>query len=250
MIGADMAAKSPADGYTWLAMTLTHAANVTLFPQAQYNLLKDFAAVSVLGAMPLVVVVHPDSPVKSLSELTALGRSRPLLAGSSGNGTPPHLGLELYRVLTKVGLQHVPYKGGAPSLVDLVGGRTDFIVSNLPECIGYLKGGKLRPLAITSSSRHVLIPDVPTVAEALGIAQFDSQTWFALAGPAGMPRAVVERLQRAVAQIIGEPDMRDRLQLMGLAPAEDTTPESLATLMRTYAQRNAALMDAAKMTPE
>ena len=123
MIGADVAAKSPADGYTWLAMTLTHAVNATLFPQAPYSLLKDLAAVSVLGAMPLVVVVHPDSPAKSLAELTALARTRPLNAGSSGNGSPPHLGLELYRALTKTNVQHVPYKGGAPSLTDLVGGQ-------------------------------------------------------------------------------------------------------------------------------
>ena len=235
MIGADMAAKSPADGYTWLAMTLTHASNVTLFPQAQYNLLKDFAAVSVLGAMPLVVVVHPDSPVKSLSELTALGRSRQLLAGSSGNGTPPHLGLELYRVLTKVGLQHVPYKGGAPSLVDLVGGRTDFIVSNLPECIGYLKGGKLRPLAITSSSRHVLIPDVPTVAEA-GLPGFEITNWTGLMVPAGTPKDIIARLQVESMNALRQPEMTQRVREQGFEVVA-STPDSAQKFIAAEVER-------------
>lgn len=235
MIGADMAAKSPADGYTWLAMTLTHAANVTLFPQAQYNLLKDLSAVSVLGAMPLVVVVHPDSPVKSLSELTALGRSRQLLAGSSGNGTPPHLGLELYRVLTKVSLQHVPYKGGAPSLVDLVGGRTDFIVSNLPECIGYLKGGKLRPLAITSSSRHVLIPDVPTVAEA-GLPGFEITNWTGLMVPAGTPKEIVARIQAEAMNALRQPEMTQRVREQGFEVVA-STPDAAQAFIAAEVER-------------
>lgn len=224
MIGAEMAAKSPADGYTWLAMTLTHATNVTLFPQAQYNLLKDLTAVSVLGAMPLVVVVHPDSPVRTLAELTALGRSRQLLAGSSGNGTPPHLGLELYRTLTKVSLQHVPYKGGAPSLVDLVGGRTDFIVSNLPECIAYIKGGRLRPLAITTGARHVLIPDVPTVAEA-GLPGFEITNWTGLMVPAGTPRDIVARIQAESMNALRQPDMMQKVREQGFEVVT-STPES------------------------
>ena len=235
MIGADMAAKSPADGYTWLAMTLTHATNVTLFPQAQYSLLKDLAAVSVLGAMPLVVVVHPDSPVKSLAELTALGRSRQLLAGSSGNGTPPHLGLELYRVLTKVNLQHVPYKGGAPSLVDLVGGRTDFIVSNLPECIAYIKGGRLRPLAITTSARHALIPDVPTVAEA-GLPGFEITNWTGLMVPTGTPKEIIARIHAEAMNALRQPDMTQKVRDQGFEVVA-SPPESAQAFIAAEVER-------------
>ena len=214
MIGADVAAKSPADGYTWLAMTLTHAVNATLFPQAPYSLLKDLAAVSVLGAMPLVVVVHPDSPAKSLAELTALARTRPLNAGSSGNGSPPHLGLELYRALTKTNVQHVPYKGGAPSLTDLVGGRTDFIVSNLPECINFIKAGRLRPLAITTSARHSLIPDVPTVAEA-GLPGFEISNWIGLMVPVGTPMEIISRIQAEAANALRQPEMMQKVREQG-----------------------------------
>ena len=121
MIGAVLAAKAPADGYTWFAMTLTHAINVTLFPDAPYNLLKDFTAVSVLGSSPLLVVVYPGVAAKSLAELTALGRSRSLNGGSSGNGTPAHLGLELYRQLAKIKVQHIPFKGSGPALISLLG---------------------------------------------------------------------------------------------------------------------------------
>ena len=235
LIGADIAAKSPADGYTWLAMTLTHATNVTLFPQAPYSLTKDLAAVSILGAMPLVVVVHPDSPVKSLAELTALGRTRQLLAGSSGNGTPPHLGLELFRTLTKVSLQHVPYKGGAPSLIDLVGGRTDFIVSNLPECITYIKGGRLRPLAITTSTRHVLIPDVPTVAEA-GLPGFEITNWTGLMVPAGTPKEIVSRIQAEAMGALRQPDMTQKVREQGFEVVA-STPESAQAFIAAEVER-------------
>jgi len=214
MIGADVAAKSPADGYTWLAITLTHTVNATLFPQAPYNLLKDLTAVSVLGSLPLVVVVHPDSPAKSLAELTALARVRSLNAGSSGNGSPPHLGLELYRSLTRINLQHVPYKGGAPSLVDLVGGRLDFIVSNLPECIAYIKGGRLRALAITSSARHPLIPDVPTTAEA-GLPGFEISNWTGLMVPAGTPKEIVARIQAEATNALRQPEMMLKVRDQG-----------------------------------
>ncbi|MEO8203944.1 MAG: tripartite tricarboxylate transporter substrate binding protein [Betaproteobacteria bacterium] len=231
MIGADAAAKSPPDGYTWLAMTLTHATNVTLFPQSSYHLLKDLTAVSVLGAMPLVVVVHPGSPARTLSELTALGHKKQLTVGSSGNGTPPHLGLELYRTLTKINLQHVPYKGGAPSLVDLIAGRTDFIVSNLPECITYIKSGRLRPLAITTAARHVLIPDVPTAAEA-GLPGFEITNWTGLMVPAGTPKDIVSRIQAEAASALRQPEMTQKVREQGfevVASAPDAAQAFIAS---------------------
>lgn len=235
MIGADLVAKAPPDGYTWLAMTLTHAVNVTLFPQAQYSLTKDLAAVSVLGAMPLVIVVHPGSPAKSLAELTALARSGHLSAGSSGNGTPPHLGLELFRSLTKANIQHIPYKGGAPSLIDLIAGRTDFIVSNLPECITYIKGGRLRPLAITTSTRHPLIPDVPTVAQA-GMPGFEISNWTGLMVPAGTPGEVIARIQAEAARALTQPDMTQKVRDQGFEVVA-STPEAAQAFIASEVER-------------
>ena len=235
LIGADIVAKSPADGYTWLAMTLTHAVNTTLFPQAPYSLLKDLSAVSVLGSLPLVVVVHPDSPAKSLAELTTLARTRPLNAGSSGNGTPPHLGLELYRALTKINVQHVPYKGGAPSLIDLVGGRTDFIVSNLPECIAYIKAGRLRPLAITTSARHPLIPDVPTTAEA-GLSGFLISNWPGLMVPAGTPKELIARIQAEAANALRQPDMMQKVRDQGFEVVA-STPDNAQNFIAAEVER-------------
>jgi tripartite-type tricarboxylate transporter receptor subunit TctC len=240
MIGADLVAKSPADGYTWLAMTLTHAVNVTLFPQAQYSLLKDLTAVSVLGAMPLVIVVPPDSPARSLAELTALARSRQLSAGSSGNGTPPHLGLELFRSLTKGDIQHIPYKGGAPSLIDLIAGRTDFIVSNLPECITYIKAGRLRPLAITTSTRHPLIPDVPTVAQA-GMPGFEISNWTGLMVPAGTPADVIARIQVEAAHVLRQPDMTQKVREQGFEVVA-STPEAAQAFIAAEVARWARLV--------
>ncbi len=169
LIGADAAAKSAPDGYTLLAITMTHTVNATLFPNAPFNFRQDLTTVSVLGSLPLVVVVNAEkNPSRTLADLITRARTERMNAGSSGNGSPPHLGLELLRIAARAGdnLQHVPYRGGAPVITDLVAGNIDFVVANLPECIAQVQAGRLRPLAITSAERHALLPDVPTVKEA------------------------------------------------------------------------------------
>ena len=137
-IGADVAAKSPGDGNTLLAITLTHAANVTLFPKAAYNFSKDLRPVALLAGSPILVVVPVASPIQTLKDLTAAAKSRNLNAGSSGNGTPPHLTLALFNELAKTNIQHVPYKGGSPAMTDLIGGQLDVIFSNFPESIAHV----------------------------------------------------------------------------------------------------------------
>jgi tripartite-type tricarboxylate transporter receptor subunit TctC len=224
LIGADVAAKSPADGYTYLAITLTHAINATLFPKAPFDLRRDFTVVSVLSSSPMLVVVNASSPVKTLADLTALARSKNLSAGSSGNGSPPHMGLEQYRQTAGFAVTHVPYKGGAPSLTDLVGGQLDFIVSNLPESIGHVKGGRLRPLALTSRNRHPLVPEVPTTVEA-GTPGLSITNWTALVVPAGTPADIVSKIHADVAKGLKQPQMTRRIQeqgfeVIGSAPAE------------------------------
>jgi len=141
MIGADLVAKSAPDGYTWLAMTITHTVNATLFPQAPYSFTQDLKAVSVLGSLPMVVVVSQSLPVKSMADLTALGRTRSLNGGSGGNGTPQHLGLELYRQLAGINARHIPFKGASAPLISLIGGDLDFVITALPEGMPHIRSG-------------------------------------------------------------------------------------------------------------
>lgn len=213
MIGADAAAKAPPDGHTLLAITLTHAVNVSLFPQAPYDLLRDFAPVSLLGALPLVVVVNAASPLRSLPDFLQHVRTRTTNAGSSGNGSPPHLGLELVRREAQAGplVTHVPYRGGAPGVTDLVAGNLDFMVSNLPECLAQIQGGRLRALALTGAARHRLLPELPTVAE-LGAPSLAITNWTAMLTNASVPRPVLAEIERATLAAIRDPETKRRAE--------------------------------------
>ncbi len=213
LIGADAAAKAPADGYTLLAITLTHAVNVSLFPQAPYDLRRDFVPVSVLGSLPLVVVVNANSPIRRLDELLARAKTEQMNGGSSGNGSPPHLGLELFRRVAGAGanLVHVPYRGGAPSVTDLVAGNLQLMVSNLPECIGQIRSGRLRGLAITSDRRHALVPDIPTVREA-GAPGLEMTNWTAMLTNAAVPPPVIAAIERATLAAIADPEVKRKAE--------------------------------------
>ena len=211
LIGADAAAKSPPDGHTLLAITLTHAVNVSLFPNAPYDLMRDFVPVSVLGSLPLVVVVNANNPARTLADLIAQSRARVLNGGSSGNGSPPHLGLELFRRVSGAGgnITHVPYRGGAPGVTDLVAGNLDFMVSNLPECLAQIQAGRLRGLAVTSSTRHRLVPDIPTVIEA-NAPDLEMSNWTAMLTNTAVPRPALTEISRATQLAMRDPDLRRR----------------------------------------
>jgi tripartite-type tricarboxylate transporter receptor subunit TctC len=214
LIGADAAAKAAPDGTTLLAITLTHAVNHTLFPNAPYNFRRDFATLSVLGSLPLVVVVNAEkSPARDLATLLQLVRTQQMNGGTSGNGSPPHLGLELLRRTAgaRDNLVHVPYRGGAPSVTDLAAGNLDVMVSNLPECLAQIRGGRLRPLAITSAERHPLVPEVPTVRE-LGQPALEITNWTAVLTQAATPAPVRARLEAEVQKAIHDPDTMRRAQ--------------------------------------
>ncbi len=212
MIGADAVARAAADGHTLLAMTLTHAVNATLFPNAPYNLLRDLSMVSVLGSLPLLVVVNAASPIRSLDELSIAARARTLNAGSSGNGSPPHLGLELFRIAARAqgNVTHVPYRGGAPGVTDLVAGNLDFMVSNLPECIAQVQGGRLRALATTGETRHRLLPEVATVAE-LGMPGLTMSSWTGMMLPSATPTPIRDQIEAATLAVLAEPDTARRV---------------------------------------
>jgi tripartite-type tricarboxylate transporter receptor subunit TctC len=251
LIGADLAAKAPPDGHTLLAITLTHAVNATLFPNAPYDFRRDFSVISVLGSLPLVVVVNAEkSPARTLAELLQLARTRSLSGGTSGNGSPPHLGLELLRRVSRAGenIIHVPYRGGAPSVTDLAGGSLDVMVSNLPECLAQIRGGRLRPLAITSAERHPLVPDVPTVREQ-GVPELEITNWTAVLTQAAVPAPILARLERDVQAAIHDADVTRRareggFQVLGWDAARSTQ------FVRAETDRWASLVTEAQIRPD
>lgn len=211
LIGADAVAKSPADGYTLLAITLTHAVNATLFPNAPYDFRRDFSAISVLAAVPLVVCVNVNNPARTLADLVTFGRTNTINAGSSGNGSPPHLALENFRRVANLGdrVTHVPYRGGAPSVTDLVAGNIQLLISNLPECIAQVRGGRLRALAVTGPQRHAQLPEVPTVREA-GMPGLEMTNWTAMVVHSQTPDAVKAIIERDTVAAMRDAELRRR----------------------------------------
>ena len=245
-IGADAAAKAPGDGYNLLAITLTHAANVTLFKgKAPYDLQRDLKPVALLAGSPMLVVVPAASPIKDFKDLVAQAKARKLNAGSSGNGTPPHLTLELFGDLLKAEVQHIPYKGGAPSMVDLIGGQLDVIFSNMPESIVHVKSGKLRALAIASAARHPLVPEVPTTAE-LGLPQLAVENWTAILAPAATPDAVVAKIGAEVVAIMAGADISERARTQGFR-VDARGPKEFAPFLKDEIERWARIITAAKI---
>jgi tripartite-type tricarboxylate transporter receptor subunit TctC len=249
LIGADLVAKAPPDGNTILAITMTHAVNATLFKgRAPYDFQKDLKPVALLAGSPMLIVVPAASPVKDLKQLVALAKTKPLNAGSSGNGTPPHLTLALFNQLTGSSIQHVPYKGGAPSMTDLIGGQLDVIFSNFPESIAHVKSGKLRALAIASAARHPAVPDVPTSAEA-GLPDLLVENWTAIMAPAGMPDAAVARLSGEAVAIMKSPEMAERAAAQGFRVDARPAPE-FAVFANAEVERWAKVIAAAKISAE
>lgn len=216
-LGADLAAKATPDGYTWLAVTLAHAVNQSLFTNLPYSLEKHLAPVAHLATSPLALVVNETNPAKTLAEFLLQARAKRLNGGSSGNGTPPHLGLELLAHSAKIDLTHIPYKGGAPSLNDLLGSQLDFIVSNMPECSAFVKSGKLRALAVTSGKRHPLLPDVPTFAES-GLSGVELENWTGLMMPIDTPKAIIEKVSTEAIRAVRTKEVNERVAAIGFTP--------------------------------
>jgi tripartite-type tricarboxylate transporter receptor subunit TctC len=248
-IGADAAAKAPGDGYNLLAITLTHAANVTLFKgKASFDFQRDLRPVALLAGSPMLVVVPAASPIKDYKGLIEQARTGKLNAGSSGNGTPPHLTLALFEDIAKVNIQHIPYKGGAPSMTDLIGGQLDVIFSNFPESIAHVKSGKLRALAIASAERHPLVPDVPTTAEA-GMPQLQVENWTAIMAPAATPDAVVAKIGSEVVAIMGGAEIGERARTQGFR-VDARGPREFAPFLANEVDRWGRIITAAKIQPD
>jgi tripartite-type tricarboxylate transporter receptor subunit TctC len=225
IIGADAVVRSPADGYTILAATIAHAANATLVPKASYRFERDLRIAAIMGLIPLVPVVRADSEIRSLQGLVAQSSSRALNAGSSGNGSASHLGLELFKRATGARIQHVPYKGGAPAMQDLLGGQIDVIFALLPECLPHIRSGKLRPLAVTSETRSPLLPDVPTVSEA-GVQGIEITSWNGLMVPSGTSSEIVATINADVGRVLSTAEMKKRIVELGFQPVTMTVAEA------------------------
>lgn len=233
-IGVDLAAKSAPDGYTIvLGQTSNLAINPSLYSKLPYDPLKDLSPVTLVADAPLALVVSADSTIKSLAELIEAAKSKPeaVTFGSPGNGTVAHLTGELLQKAAGVKMLHVPYKGSAPALTDLMGGRIDAFMSSVPTALSQIKGGKLRALAVSSAKRSPALPDVPTMQEA-GLKGFDATTWFGILVPAGTSKPIIEKLSNAINAALKSPDVAEKIALEGGAPIGGTT-EQFATLLKS-----------------
>ena len=227
-IGSDFVAKSVGDGNTLLIATVgTHAINPALYPNMPYNNIKDFTPVSFLAGTPNLLVVNNAVPAKNVKELIALAGRTPLTFGSSGSGTSIHLSGELFNTLAGVKMQHIPYKGRAQAVPDLLGGRISMIFDNMPSALPLVKSGDVRAIAVTSATRAPALPNVPTVAES-GLPGFEASSWFALVAPAGLSKDVLARINAETARVLALPDVREKLEKLGLDLAPGT-PEALTS---------------------
>jgi tripartite-type tricarboxylate transporter receptor subunit TctC len=232
-IGADLAAKSKPDGYTLLMGTVsTHAINPNLYPRIPYDPVKDFAPVTMVAKMPNLLVVHPSVPAKNVAELIALAKARPgaLAFASAGNGTSQHLSGELFKKMAGVDMIHVPYKGNAPAVTDLVGGQVQVMFDNIPVSLQQVRAGKLRPLAVTGPLRSPVLPGLPTLAEA-ALPGYSITSWFGLYVPSGTSPQIIERLNREANKALANAQFRRRLSDQGIEPAGGT-PGQFADFMR------------------
>jgi tripartite-type tricarboxylate transporter receptor subunit TctC len=237
-IGADKAAKSPADGYTLLMGHIgTLAVNPSLYPKLPYNPIKDFAPVAWVARVPNVLVVNPNVPAKSVQELVALAKSKPgqLSYGSGGNGSAANLATEYFKMQTETAILHIPYRGTAPAVTDLMGGQIQMLFTGAPAVMGQVKNGQLRALAVSSPKRLDALPDLPTVAEA-GYKNFEADQWYGVVAPAGTPRDIVLKLNQQINVALNSAELKKRLTTEG-AVATPETPEAFGKLIAQEIER-------------
>lgn len=244
-IGSSMVSKAKPDGYTLLMGTVgTHAINQTLYPKLNFDPIKDFAPLTRVANLPNLLVVHPSVPVKTVQDLISYAKANPgkLNFGSSGNGSSIHLSGELFKNMTGVDMQHVPYKGSAPAVTDLLGGQISMMFDNMPSAIQHVKSGKLRPIAVTTAKRSPALPNVPTIAEA-GVKGYEATSWFGLLAPAGTPPAVVNRLNADLVKILAMPDVKKQMAEQG-ADAYSETPAAFAGFIKSETAKWAKVVKA------
>jgi tripartite-type tricarboxylate transporter receptor subunit TctC len=226
-IGSEVVAKAAGDGYTLLMGTIsTHGINPSLYTKLPFDAVKDFAPVSLVARVPNVLVLHPSVPANSVKELIALAKAKPgqLNFASSGNGTSIHLSGEMFKTMAGVQMSHIPYKGSAPALTDLLGGQVSLMFDNMPTALPHVKAGRLKALAVTTAKRSPALPELPTVAES-GLPDFEATSWFGVLAPAATPKEIVNKLSGEIAKILKTPDVQAQLSGQGAEPVGSTAEE-------------------------
>lgn len=242
IIGTEYAARSAPDGYTMVLVPNVLAINPYLYPKIPYDAVKDFAPITLVGISPLVVALHPSVPVKDMRGLLALARSRPgqVQYGSSGIGSVGHVGVSLLQSMTDVKLQHIPYKGTAPMLVDVINGQLAFTFGSALGTMPHVKNGRLRAIAVTSAKRSPALPDLPTIAES-GVPGYELILWYGLIAPAGVPADIVSRLNGEIGNVLRDPDIRTKLANQGVE-ARPSTPQEFTELIRAELKKFAKVV--------
>ena len=242
LVGTQFVAKSPPDGYTLLAIANTFATVPALMPNPGYDVVRDFAPVTLTARIPQVLVVTPSLPVRDVKALIALAKARPgeLSFASSGTGSTGHMAAELFNAQAGLRMLHVPYKGNAPALVDLIGGQVMLFFDQLSTSVQYINTGKLRPLAVTTRTRSPLYPALPTLDES-GVKGYDVMTYNGLLAPAGTPRDIVQRLHGDVTKAVQVPELRARFQQQAIDLAASSAPEEFAAYLKNELARNVKL---------
>ena len=251
IVGTELTAKSAPDGYTFMMGNLgTHAINVSLYKKLAYDPVRDFAPVSMVADLPLLLLVHPSVPANSVKELIALAKSQPgkLNFSSSGAGGSMHVAAELFKSMTGVDMVHIPYKGGAPAVADLLSGQVALSFSTVLETIQHVKAGQVRALAVTNDHRSIALPDLPTIAEA-GLPGYQSISWLALFAPAGTPKDIANKVSAESVRILKLPDVKERLLAQGAEPI-GSTPEQLAATLAADIAKYAKVIRESGYKPE
>ena len=250
IIGTDLIAKARPDGYALLIATSTFTINPSLHAKLPYDSLKDLQPVTLIAITPYVMVVHPSLPVRTVRDLIALAKRSPgqLTYASVGNGSATHLATEMLSGRAGIKMVHVPYKGSAPAVNDLVGGHVTLYIGSMPGSMPQARAGKLRAIAVTSATRARAAPDLPTIAES-GLPGYEFNSWYGLFAPGGTPRAVVDRLHDAVSRVLAQPAVRERLAADGNEPV-GLTPDAFAATIKSDMANYANIVRSARIKPD
>jgi tripartite-type tricarboxylate transporter receptor subunit TctC len=240
-IGTELAVRAPADGYTIFLVNPANAINATLYPKLAFNFLEDMVPVAGIIRVPNVMTVTKNFPAKTVQEFLDYARKNPdkVNMASSGAGTSVHLSGELFKFMTGVKMKHIPYKGAGPATTDLIAGQVDVIFDNMPSIIGHIRGGTVRPLAVTSAERSPVLPDVPAIAEI--VPGYEASAWFGAAAPKGTPQAAIDRLNREFNAALADPEMKAKLANLGGVPIPGT-PEQFWALHRMETEKWAKIV--------
>jgi tripartite-type tricarboxylate transporter receptor subunit TctC len=248
-IGTETVVNAPADGYTLLLATVPNAVNASLYPKLNFNFIRDIAAIGGIIRVPMIIMVHPDVPYKTVPELIAYAKANPgkISMASAGNGSAPHIAGELFKMMTGVDMLHVPYRGQGPAMTDLLTGQVHLLFATAPGTIDYVKTGKLRSLGVTTATRAEVMPELQPIADF--VPGYDTSQWYGLCAPKAVPEAIVATLNKEINAAIADPALKKRLEALGGEPLPGT-PADFAKLIAEETDKWARVVAAAGLRPE